>query len=171
MQIWTPNAASIRKVALVRLGAVTHSVNMEQRYVPLSFTVGSGWVTATAPGNANIAPPGRYMLFLVDSNGVPSVARMVTVQASPSVSLTSPANGATFTAPATVSLAASASDADGRVSKVEFYNGATRLATDTTSPYSYSWTGVGAGSYSLTARATDDLGAVTVSPARAITVR
>ena len=170
MQISTPNAASIRKVALVRLGAVTHSLNMEQRYVPLSFTVGSGSVTATAPGNANIAPPGRYMLFLVDSNGVPSVARMVTVQASPSVSLTSPANGATFTAPATVSLAASASDADGRVTKVEFYNGATRLATDTTSPYSYSWTGVAAGSYSLTARATDDLGAVTVSPARAITV-
>ncbi len=78
-QIDTPDAASIRKVALVRLGAVTHSVNMEQRYVPLSFTAGAGALTATAPANANIAPPGVYMLFIIDANGVPSVAKMVTV--------------------------------------------------------------------------------------------
>jgi hypothetical protein len=55
----TPDAAAIRKVALVRLGAVTHSVNMEQRYVPLTYTAGSGSLTAIAPANANIAPPGR----------------------------------------------------------------------------------------------------------------
>ncbi len=78
-QIDTPDAASIRKVALVRLGAVTHSVNMEQRYVPLSFTAGAGALTATAPANADIAPPGVYMLFTVDANGVPSIAKMVTV--------------------------------------------------------------------------------------------
>ena len=48
----TPAASSIGKVAMVRLGAVTHSVNMEQRYVPLSFTAGSGNLTATAPLNA-----------------------------------------------------------------------------------------------------------------------
>jgi chitodextrinase len=78
-QIDTPDAAAIRKVALVRLGAVTHSVNMEQRYVPLSFTAGTSSLTATAPANANIAPPGVYMLFVVDAAGVPSVAKMVTV--------------------------------------------------------------------------------------------
>ena len=78
-QIDTPDAASIRKVALVRLGAVTHSVNMEQRYVPLSFTAGTGALTATAPANADIAPPGVYMLFIIDANGVPSIAKMVTV--------------------------------------------------------------------------------------------
>ena len=78
-QIDTPDAAAIRKVALVRLGAVTHSVNMEQRYVPLTFTAGAGALTATAPANANIAPPGVYMLFITDANGVPSVAKMVTV--------------------------------------------------------------------------------------------
>ena len=72
--------ASIGKVALVRLGAVTHSDNMEQRYIPLSFTAGATSLTATAPINANIAPPGPYMLFIVDANGVPSVARMVSVQ-------------------------------------------------------------------------------------------
>jgi fibronectin type 3 domain-containing protein len=78
-QIDTPNAPAIRKVALVRLGAVTHSVNMEQRYVPLSFTAGTGSLTASAPANVNIAPPGVYMLFVIDANGVPSVAKMVTM--------------------------------------------------------------------------------------------
>ncbi len=79
VRIDTPDAAAIRKVGLVRLGAVTHSVDMDQRYVPLAFTAGSGTVTATGPANANVAPPGPYMLFLVDSAGVPSVAQMVTV--------------------------------------------------------------------------------------------
>jgi hypothetical protein len=80
--ISTPNAASIAKVALVRLGAVTHSVNMEQRYVPLSFTAGCGALRATAPANPNIAPPGVYMLFVIGADGVPSVARMVLIRAS-----------------------------------------------------------------------------------------
>lgn len=75
----TPDAPSISKVALVRLGAVTHSNNMEQRYVPLSFTAASGTLTVTAPANVNIAPPGYYMLFLVNSAGVPSVAPILSV--------------------------------------------------------------------------------------------
>ena len=91
--ISTPNAASISKVALVRLGAVTHSVNMEQRYVPLSFTAGGGTVNATAPANANVAPPGVYMLFVIGADGVPSVARMVRVDTSPTVSLRRPGRG------------------------------------------------------------------------------
>jgi hypothetical protein len=75
--IGTPDAARIAKVALVRLGAVTHSVNMEQRYVPLTFSATSGALAADAPAQAAIAPPGVYMLFVIDSSGVPSVARMV----------------------------------------------------------------------------------------------
>jgi hypothetical protein len=92
--ISTPNAASIRKVALVRLGAVTHSVNMEQRYVPLSFTAGTGTLNTTAPANPNIAPPGVYMLFVTDANGAPSVARMVRVGTPPAVNFVSPAEDA-----------------------------------------------------------------------------
>jgi hypothetical protein len=80
IEIATGNPASIGKVALVRLGAVTHSDNMEQRYIPLSFTAGATSISATAPVNANVAPPGPYMLFIIDANGVPSVARIVTVQ-------------------------------------------------------------------------------------------
>jgi hypothetical protein len=88
----------------------------------------------------------------------------------PIVSLTAPATGATFTAPATINLTATASDPDGTVSKVEFYNGATLLRTATTAPYSYSWTGVAAGAYTLTARAYDNLGATTTSTAATVTV-
>jgi hypothetical protein len=77
IQIGTPDADSIRKVALVRLGAVTHSVNMEQRYVPLSFTAGTDALTATLSTNAAVAPPGYYMLFILNREGVPSVASMV----------------------------------------------------------------------------------------------
>src|SRR4051812_14542647 len=171
MEIATGNPASIRKVALVRLGAVTHSDNMEQRYIPLSFTAGATSIIATAPANANVAPPGFYMLFIIDANGVPSVAHMVRVKSnsSPSVALTQPTDGATFTPPATVNLAATASDADGSVTKVEFFNGAAKLGEDTTLPYSFTWSGVAAGTYTLTARATDDLGATTSSVASRIT--
>ena len=63
----------------------------------------------------------------------------------PTVTLTQPANGATFTAPATVNVAANASDSDGTIAKVEFFNGATKLGEDTTAPYAFTWSGVAAG--------------------------
>jgi hypothetical protein len=78
----------------------------------------------------------------------------------PVTALTSPAPGATYTAGATVPLAASAAASDGAtVSKVEFYSDTTLLATDTTSPYTADWTGVAAGDYSLYAKAYDSTGA------------
>ena len=82
------NAASISKVALVRLGAVTHSVNMEQRYVPLSFTADGEVINAPAPANADVAPPGIYMLFVINANGVPSVAKMMRVGNEPNTTMT-----------------------------------------------------------------------------------
>ncbi|MFC5825231.1 glycoside hydrolase family 48 protein [Nonomuraea insulae] len=88
----------------------------------------------------------------------------------PTVSLTSPTAGQTFTAPATVPIAANAADSDGTVAKVDFYQGATLLSTDTSSPYSYSWANVAAGSYSITARATDNAGLTTTSSPVGITV-
>jgi glucose/arabinose dehydrogenase/regulation of enolase protein 1 (concanavalin A-like superfamily) len=90
--------------------------------------------------------------------------------APPVVSLTAPTSGASFTAPASITLTATASDSDGTISKVEFYQGSTLLGSDTTAPYEYVWSGVAAGNYSLTARATDNGGAVTASSAVAITV-
>lgn len=76
----------------------------------------------------------------------------------PTVSFTSPAAGSVFTAPAAITLSATASDADGSISKVEFFNGTTKLGEDLTAPYSFTWSGVAAGSYTLVARATDDRG-------------
>lgn len=75
----TPDAASISKVSLIRLGAPTHGQDMDQRYIPIKFTARRGKLNLTAPANANIAPPGYYMLFTVNSRGVPSVAKMVKI--------------------------------------------------------------------------------------------
>jgi len=75
----TPDAARIRDVVLIRPGAVTHAFDMDQRRVSLSFVATSTGVRAQAPANGNIAPPGYYMLFVVDSAGVPSVARFVRI--------------------------------------------------------------------------------------------
>jgi galactose oxidase-like protein len=72
--VQTPDASRIANVALLRQGSVTHSINMAQRYIPLSFTIGTGSLSVTAPSDANLATPGNYMLFLVDGNGVPSMA-------------------------------------------------------------------------------------------------
>jgi len=88
----------------------------------------------------------------------------------PSVSLTSPADGATFAAGSNISLAATASDPGGSVTQVQFYQGTTLLGTDTSSPYGLTWTNVPAGTYSLTAVATDNGGAMTTSVAVSITV-
>jgi hypothetical protein len=88
----------------------------------------------------------------------------------PTVSLTSPANGATFTSPATISVAANASDSDGTVAKVDFYANSTLLGTSTNAPYGITWSSVPAGTYSLTAVATDNDGAATTSAAVSITV-
>jgi hypothetical protein len=76
-QVQTPNAATISSVVVLRAGAVTHAFNMEQRMVNLSFTKGSGVLNVTAPPNGNIVPPGYYLLFILDSAGVPSVAKFV----------------------------------------------------------------------------------------------
>jgi len=73
----TADAPSIAGVALMRPGAVTHGFDEDQRYIPLAFSINSGVVNATAPANANLAPPGYYMLFIVNGNGVPSTAAFV----------------------------------------------------------------------------------------------
>jgi hypothetical protein len=75
--VQTPDAANISSVALLRLGSVTHGFNENQRYVPLSFTLSVGSLNVQAPVNANLAPPGYYMLFLVNNTGVPSVGVFV----------------------------------------------------------------------------------------------
>lgn len=81
----------------------------------------------------------------------------------PAVTLTAPANNASYTAPASITISANASDADGTISSVSFYNGTTLLGTDATAPYSFNWTNVAAGTYAITAVATDNAGGTTTS--------
>jgi hypothetical protein len=77
----TPQAASIQRVALMRCGSVTHAFDADQRYVALDFTVAAaGQLSVTAPPNSGVAPPGYYMLWVVDTAGLPcQQARFVRV--------------------------------------------------------------------------------------------
>jgi hypothetical protein len=88
----------------------------------------------------------------------------------PVLQITSPSSSATFAANANITVAASASDPDGSVAQVDFYAGNTPIGSDTSEPYSITWNQVSAGSYTLTAVATDNLGATTVSAGVPITV-
>jgi hypothetical protein len=78
--IATPDTARIASISLLRLGSVTHDFNANQRYLSLSFEPSGNGFNVQAPANANIAPPGHYMLFLVDTSGVPSVAAILRLQ-------------------------------------------------------------------------------------------
>jgi RHS repeat-associated protein len=88
----------------------------------------------------------------------------------PTVALTAPAANTSFVAPAAVTLSATADDSDGTVAKVEFFNGTTLVGTATQAPYTFAWNAVAAGSYAITAIATDDLGQATTSTVSNITV-
>ncbi|HXW04604.1 MAG TPA: Ig-like domain-containing protein [Vicinamibacterales bacterium] len=133
----------------------------------------------TAPYTAswsNVAA-GSYTLTAVARDNAGETRRSAAVSVTvtsgnqaPSVAVTSPASGAKFTAPATITVAASASDADGTVSRVDFYQGTTLIGSDTTAPYGVTWSSVPAGTYTLTARARDDDGATRASAGVSITV-
>lgn len=81
----------------------------------------------------------------------------------PTVTITSPKNGASFTAPATITINASATVTNGSIVKVQFFKDGTLLGEDTTPPYSFTWGPVFAGTYSLTAKATDSAGEIGTS--------
>ena len=77
-QVGADVPGSIRSVVLIRAGSATHAFDMEQRMIGLTFTVGGRrGLQVQAPANGNLAPPGYYLLFLLDERGVPSVGRFV----------------------------------------------------------------------------------------------
>jgi hypothetical protein len=116
--IQTPDAASVSTVVLMKNGAVTHAFDMDQRYVGLSFSAGSGVLNVTGPLNGSIAPPGYYMLFLVNNAGVPSVASMVQISPAPgdtppTGTITTPATNVTIPVGSSVSYAGTATPGSG----------------------------------------------------------
>lgn len=123
ISVSTPDAASISAVNLVSLGSDTHQSDMDQHFVPLSFTQGSGGLDVRIPSSAATAPPGNYMLFILNSDGVPSVATFINIAptlsapAAPSAVSATPGNGS-----ATVSWTAPS-------------NGGTPITSYTVTPY------------------------------------
>jgi chitodextrinase len=173
--VTTPDAARIAKVSLIRTPSVTHAFDQNQRYLPLTFTQGSGQLTVSAPANTKLAPPGDYMLFIVDTNGIPSVAKITrallpTDTTPPTVSITAPAAGATVNG--TINVTANASD-DDTVAQVQFKLDGNNLGSpDTSAPYSVGWDTATAtnGSHTLTAVATDGSGNTATSAGVQVTV-
>jgi len=108
-----------------------------------------------------------------NSSGVESLPseEIVYTNQLPTVALTTPGSGAQFSAPANITLSADASDPDGPINRVEFYNGTTKIGQATIAPYLFTWSNVSSGSYSLSAVAFDNAGASTRTPAINVSVQ
>jgi Bacterial Ig domain/Fibronectin type III domain len=126
---------------------------------------------------SNLSPGQTYYFVVTAFNGsgmesMPSneITFTLAINQSPSVTITSPVDGSSMVAPATVSITANATDSDGTVSRVEFYSGASKLGESTGSPYSQTVDVSNAGTYVFTARAFDNEGASTDSAAVTITL-
>jgi len=173
-QVRTPDAANISSVVLMRPGAPTHAFDMDQRLVGLSFTAGSSVLNVTAPPNGNIAPPGYYMLFILNSTGTPSVASFATLSASadtpPTATITSPASNVTVNPGQSVFFSGTGSDTNGSITAYLWTfpggnPGSSSLATP--GDVSYSRPGTYAASFTVK----DSAGLTNQEPAtRAITV-
>jgi Domain of unknown function (DUF1929)/Carboxypeptidase regulatory-like domain len=81
----TPDASAITKVTLLREASVTHTNSMSQGFLSLSFTQTSTGLNVTMPANASLAPPGYYMLFILNSAGVPSLGSIIQVSSTAAV--------------------------------------------------------------------------------------
>jgi RHS repeat-associated protein len=132
--------------------------------VPLNDSLAEGTETIVI----NVSPSPGYV---AGGNSAATVELLDDENLPPAVTLTGPHNGASFTPPlAALDLTADASDLDGAVVKVEFFDGATKLGEDTSSPYGLAWANLATGTYSLTAKATDNRGATSTSAAAVVTV-
>jgi fibronectin type 3 domain-containing protein len=128
------------------------------------------YVTASTPQLAAIESWQQVTVTIPLDGALPSV-HIPRLNQAPQVSLLSPVASSIFTAPATIALEATALDPDGSIALVEFFAGSTRLFTRTVAPYSGSWSNVAAGTYQLSAVATDSQGAATRSASVSVTVR
>lgn len=78
-RLLTPQAGEVVKVSLIRLGATTHAFDENQRFQWLTFTAQADGVTVTAPSSSNRAPPGHYMVFILNGDDVPSVGKILRI--------------------------------------------------------------------------------------------
>jgi Domain of unknown function (DUF1929)/F5/8 type C domain len=85
MQVGFSSSTAISSVVLIRLGSVTHGTNQDQRRIPLNFSASGSNLSVTMPATGQVCPPGPYMLFILNANGTPSVAKIITVSTTPQV--------------------------------------------------------------------------------------
>jgi hypothetical protein len=175
LQVATPNAANISSVVLVRAGSVTHAFDMDQRLVGLNFTAGSGLLNVTAPPNSSIAPPGYYLLFILNSAGVPSVAQFVQLSSTPTDqpptgNITSPANNVTIAPGQFVNFAGTGSSPTGTIASYSWvFPGGSPASSMLANPGAVTYSNAGIYLASLTV--TDNSGVNDPSPpTRTITV-
>jgi hypothetical protein len=174
-QVHTQLPTDIASVVLVRPGAPTHAFDMDQRLVKLSYTAGSGLLNVTAPPDGNIAPPGYYMLFILNAAGVPSVAKFVLLSATapanqpPTATITAPAADVTISAGQAVSFAGTGSDPEGAISAYAWtFAGGNPGASSAAAPGSVVYSTPGTYAASLTVM--DEGGLASPSATRTITV-
>jgi len=175
--ISTPDALNITSAVLVKPGSSTHSFDFDQRVVGLSYTASdSETLTATSPPNSSIAPPGYYMVFLLNQAGVPSVAKFLHLSATPNDlppkgTITSPATDMVISPGQSVTFAGSATDSDGTVASYSWiFPDGTPPSSAAPSPGPVTFTEIGTHVVSLTAL--DNLGVNDPSPpTRSITVK
>jgi PKD repeat protein len=174
-QVRTPDPSSIASVVLVRPGAQTHAFDMEQRLVGLSFAPGEGVLNVTAPPNGNVAPPGYYMLFVVNAAGVPSVASFVQLSTAtsnqrPTATIASPATNVTVNPGASVSFAGIGTDPDGTIEAYSWtFSGGVPASSSVPAPGNVVYSTPG--TYTASFTVTDNGGLPDQSPAtRTITV-
>ena len=135
-----------------------------------TWTSSSTAVAAINTGGLATAASAGATTISAALTGVTGRSTLTVTLNPPTIALTSPGNGAVYTAPATVNLAAGVTVNGHTITKVQFYNGATLLGEDTSAPYSLIWSNVSAGSYSLTARAVYDAGSTVASSSATVTV-
>lgn len=172
--VQTPNASSIQRVSLIRTGSGTHSFDQNARALSLGFTQTSGGLNVQMPANGNFAPPGYYMLSIVDGNGVPSVSSFVRFPApfEDAVTPTAPTNLQATGGTGRVDLSWSAATDNIGVAKYDVFRSPTpgftpspanQIAQVSGSTLAYADTGLAAGTYYYQVKAEDAAANISVS--------
>ena len=137
-----------------------------------NVAAGTYALTAVATDNGGLTTRSAAVTATVNATSAPAPVPAPTPNLAPSIALTSPSSGATFTTRESITLRAATSDKDGKIRQVRFYAGSTLIGSDSNGPtYSFTWRNADPGKYSLTAVATDDDGATTRSVAVSVTVK
>jgi Domain of unknown function (DUF1929)/Concanavalin A-like lectin/glucanases superfamily/Bacterial Ig-like domain (group 2)/Chitobiase/beta-hexosaminidase C-terminal domain/PKD domain len=167
-QVQTPDAANISSAVLVRPGSVTHAFDMDQRLIGLNFTVGIGLLNVTSPPTSSIAPPGYYMLFILNSAGVPSLASFVQLSLAPTDQppkgqITSPASNMSVEVGQPVNFSGSGTASSGTIASYSWaFPGGNPSSSTLANPGNVVYSTVGQYAASLTV--TDSAGITDPSP-------